>query len=145
MDFFAVFSRLEYGLKELGFVRRGPGGRAECDWPEYASSIDPTLANKPSERLKSAIGYLINEPPMVQLYDHGRAVWSEIPLRGKTVTERAFESARRVRNNLFHGGKHSKHSPAGRDRQLVASALTLFESCLQNDNSLRRVYEEPSV
>lgn len=144
LEFFAIFSRLEYCLKELGFVRPGPGGRAECDWYAFEAWIEDTYRESDIEaddEVHSAIAYLTSEPPMVQMYNDGATTWASVDLPGPTHIAKAFESSRRVRNNLFHGGKHSPHSPPGRDERLVTSSLALFRSCIEHNETVKGVFE----
>lgn len=101
-EFFAVFSRFEFTLKETGFLRV-VNGRATPAWRQYGTSL--------------------SNPPQVQI---GRETWAHAPLRGKTRIAQALDAVTRVRNNLFHGGKHTPHSPPGRDEKLIRTSLTLL-------------------
>ena len=141
-EFFAVFSRFEYALKECGFLRNSRG-RVEPDWDSYRSSIEHQLALEPDSAISKAIKYLTDMPPNVQI---GRREWSDEPvLKGNTAFGQAISATQRVRNNLFHGGKHTPQEIAGRDELLVCSALEVLKGCLEIDENVRSAYNEPST
>lgn len=115
-EFFAVFSRFEYAMKESGHVYRNRFGRAAPDWHGFATAAAGDLQVAPGSNLSQAIELLNHEPPQVQIAAHE---WEETPLRGAAPISTALDAAQRVRNNLFHGGKHTPHSAPGRDEALV--------------------------
>lgn len=102
--FFHRFSRLEFALKEAGYLaNRNPGAWAIPDWNQFIADWEDRYA--PS---KSANG-LIEAAPQEQV----------VAADGESLTFRNIEFApdtnplvtvvkllRTVRNNLFHGGKH---------------------------------------
>ena len=138
-EFFAVFSRFEFTLKESRFVSVSRFGRATPDWNRFASKTGPKLVAQKGTKLDDAIAYLTSEPPQVQTAAQN---WSQQPLTGSTLGEKAIAAAQRVRNNLFHGGKHTPHSPPGRDEKLVRLALVVLYACLEQDANLRQTFEQ---
>lgn len=137
-EFFATFARFEFTIKEVG-LRKQSGRRAEPDWWAFATSASGAMRLEQGSPLDAAIGRLIGEPPMVQLRD---GQWARDPLRGTTPIEQAFDAVSRVRNNLFHGGKHTPHSPDGRDEGLVRDALLVLTSYFEFDDNFRAVFEQ---
>ncbi|WP_145930967.1 hypothetical protein [Immundisolibacter cernigliae] len=137
-EFFAVFSRFEFALKDSGFIRAHKG-HAEPAWRDFSASIAATFSVTARSPLDSAIAFLLGEPPMVQV---SRCDWEHKRLHGNTDTERALDAVIRVRNNLFHGGKYTPHSPPGRDEALVRASLAVLYACLEQDESLRNTYEQ---
>lgn len=135
-DFFAAFSRFEFALKESGFARNHRGS-IEPTWRGYASEVAKLLTVERGSSLDEAINYLCNDPPLFQV---GAKQWEQRPLQGDSKLEQAIDAAKQVRNNLFHGGKHTPHSPPGRDNQLVKSSLVVLYACLVADDKLRDVY-----
>jgi hypothetical protein len=87
----------------------------------------------------SAIRYLVDYPPKIQMFKNNNAVFQNEPLEGANDGERAIEAAKRVRNNLFHGGKHI-HSKPGRDEKLVRCSLTILQACLNLHEGLGRKF-----
>jgi hypothetical protein len=73
------------------------------------------------------------------MFKNNNAVFQNEPLEGANDGERAIEAAKRVRNNLFHGGKHI-HSKPGRDEKLVRCSLTILQACLNLHEGLGRKF-----
>ena len=136
-EFFAVFSRLEYAMKESGYMRINRFNRAVPDWDRLAASAPNHFQVIPGSELSEAIDFLNNEPPQVQT---AAQQWQVVPLRGIAPVSTALDAAQRVRNNLFHGGKHTPHSPPGRDEALVRASLTLLLACVSQIPGLEAAY-----
>jgi hypothetical protein len=137
-EFFAVFSRFEYTLKEQHHVQK-QNTYASPDWDSFAKDASAWLRVEAGSDLAAAVAYLNDDPPQVQT---PALCWEKRPLGGKTPIEKALHAVCRVRNNLFHGGKHTAHSPAARDEQLVHCSLTMLTACLQQNENLRAVFEQ---
>ncbi|MEZ5463918.1 MAG: hypothetical protein R3F22_01565 [Lysobacteraceae bacterium] len=137
-EFFAVFSRFEFTLKESGHTRENRVPLEPAWWP-FAEKVDSYLAVQPGSDLANAIDYLTTDIPQVQIRKDN---WEARPLHGATKVERAIDAVTRVRNNLFHGGKHTPHSPAGRDEKLIRAALSVLYACLEQNDNLRNTYEQ---
>jgi hypothetical protein len=135
-EFFAVFSRFEFSLKEAGYCRE-VRGLVEPAWWGYAERATELVIVEPGSALDEAITYLCGEPPLYQI---SAQRWERRPLRGISRFEQALDAVKQIRNNLFHGGKHTPHSPPGRDNRLVASSLIVLHACLQGDAEIREVY-----
>lgn len=88
--------------------------------------------------MEEAVEFITTEPPLVQLADRS---WKAVPLEGQTKIAKAIIATCRVRNNLFHGGKHTGHSPAGRDERLVESSMIILMTCLEQKDDLRSAFE----
>lgn len=88
--------------------------------------------------LAESVELLVVNPPQIQ---SSTLDWIQAPLDRGSVTADALESIRRVRNNLFHGGKHPPHSPPGRDAALVEASLQVLHAVLEQHDELRNHYE----
>ncbi len=137
-QFFGFFARFEFVLKEEGFLEKGIP-YASADWDRFAKDAATWLKIEEGSDVNAAISYLNEEPPQVQTPEFK---WERKALGGKTATEKALHAVRRVRNNLFHGGKHTPHSPPGRDEQLVRCSLLLLTACLEQNDGLRATFEQ---
>lgn len=122
-DFFGVISRCEFAMKDTHLYERPDGGRAAPAWRALANDASAWLPVVPGSDLDQAIEALTVNPPRVQLLG---GAWVAEPLPGAGRVAQAVNAATRVRNNLFHGGKHTGEAAPGRDEQLVRSALTLL-------------------
>lgn len=134
-EFFAVFSRFEFALKESGYVKGE--GRASPDWKRFAQ--ESTLEVAGDSPLAISMGYLIAYPPQIQMPN---LKWKDLALQGKTDRAKALESVQRVRNNLFHGGKHPPLSAPGRDTELVQASLAILYAVLEQNDQIRSDYEK---
>ncbi len=103
-DFFYWFSRFEFCLKENGYLKcNQPGANAKPGWDKFvdrhASKFQPS----------SEAWELLKAPPERQVVLANRTLgWQ--PVRIADCTSDLAKIARfikTVRNNLFHGGKHS--------------------------------------
>lgn len=137
-EFFALFARLEYALKEGGF-RRNARGLAAPAGQRFAASLEARIALLEGTELSDAVVYLTTEPPKVQPFE---GEWAEAPLEGNTPLAKAIDAAGRVRNNLFHGGKFGLHSPDGRDEKLVRAAMTILMGTLNYENNVKAIFED---
>lgn len=135
-EFFAVFSRLEFSLKELDYSRNERGVVSPA-WRRFSEEIAENVHVEIGSELDEAITFLCNEPPLVQV---GAREWQLQNLHGEREVEKAIDAACRVRHNLFHGGKHTPHSPPGRDQRLVESAQTVLLACVEACPRLQEVY-----
>ena len=140
-EFFGAFSRFEFALKESTFFRSGRNSRAAPNWDLFGEKYGKLLATKSDPALLDAVHYLLQKPPQVQVVENKSIQWKKLSLRGTTDGARVIDAVQRVRNNLFHGGKHSPHSPPGRDERLVRSALVVLDACIGLNEELRFNYE----
>ena len=141
-EFFAVYSRFEFALKECGFRRPGRNGVAEPYWDKFASEIAEPFSNIQDQDFAEAAKYLLDEPPMRQVIENNTLTWRSLVFEnGASPAQSVLLAVRTVRNNLFHGGKHTPHSPQGRDQKLVKACLTVLEVCLPLHGQLRDEYE----
>lgn len=136
-EFFAVFSRFEFVLKENNYIRENVRP-IEPAWWKFGIFASSYLEVENAE-LVAAIDYLTSNIPLIQL---DKREWVPKQLHGNNQIEQAIEAITRVRNNLFHGGKHTPHSPTGRDEALIKASLCVLYECLKQNDELRNTYEQ---
>ena len=134
-----VFARFEFALKDAGYVF-SDHGRASPDWHAFQKDVAAAFG-EPSPAEAVALHALTHEPPLRQMLRKGRLSWEPTPLDGPPIVQ-APAAARQVRNNLFHGGKHTPHSPEGRDAALVSASLTVLNACLQRHKCVREAFDQ---
>src|SRR5262245_45378205 len=79
-EFFAVFARLEFTMKEDRIVEKGKP-YASPDWNRFAALVAGWLKVEPGSDLEAAVAYLNSDPPQVQ----NRSLdWEQKPLAGRT-------------------------------------------------------------
>ena len=137
-EFFGTFARFEYALKEMQFVIGGNRDRAMPDWDRFAMTAATWFSEPFEPSLAASVEYLCGQPPQVQAVN---LRWKEVPLAGTARIEQALHAVTRVRNNLFHGGKHTAHSPNGRDQKLVECSLHVLHACLQENPVMAAIYD----
>ncbi|WP_125997908.1 hypothetical protein [Sphingobium yanoikuyae] len=139
-EFVAAFMRFEYAMKATDYCRQGNYNNAEPNWNDLKTKLGPLILDS-NPKTKAAVRYLNRWPPKVQKYESGQAIFREVPLVGETNGGRAIEAAKRVRNNLFHGGKHTAHSKPKRDENLIRCAIKILDACLENDAVLKTEFD----
>ncbi len=145
LEFFAVFSRFEHALKATGYWKKDKHGNVTPDWKGFSSFAHAWFDVTP-DGVHHAIVYLLGLPPHRQIVKHGTLDWEVQTFNAEDSPAVAvLEAVKIVRNNLFHGGKHTPHSPPGRDEKLVRSALCMLRACLKQDRQLAAAYEQPTV
>jgi len=143
LEFVQVFSRFEYALKSAGFAQ-GDERRVEPDWDEFAQAIRADFDGVRDPTFVEAVDDLLTQPPKKQILDGEKLGWRSAPPDPKVSrAEQALLMARRVRNNLFHGGKrlHDHTEDTARDLRLVESALRILQQCVHLLRDVRDAYE----
>lgn len=131
--FFWKFSVIEYALKKNGFLK-GSKSYVQPDWNKFAQKIDGCFGDVTIVGFEEACCKLKENPPKQQIIDGNRLGWGEPKEQGgKSSEEYIVCLVKRIRNNLFHGGKY----PSGlvdsieRDSELIDAALVVLEGLLQ--------------
>ncbi len=137
VELFQKFARIEYALKATGF-HQGEG-EAKPNWDRFASSVSGVLENDPA--IASAIKYMSGRPPRKQVIRNQLLEW-ENPTPNASKAHEILLCVRRVRNNLFHGGKFNDHWFAPeRSRELLLHSLSILDACLRASPDLRKAFE----
>ncbi|MGA2333724.1 MAG: hypothetical protein ABSG75_18455 [Syntrophales bacterium] len=142
LEFFVTFSRFEYALKESGFVRADKKGDAQPDWDKFISLVSREEYTALMSILNREL-YITDSPPKKQIVRNGKLQWSDLPKSGIKNVGSLLNAVRRVRNNLFHGGKFSTdYNCESRNQRLVTDALTILKEVinLPSVNSIRAVF-----
>jgi hypothetical protein len=130
-QFFKIFARFEYALKAAGFHagKEGKARKAEANWDSFAKSLNSLFEEEHEGELGEAVRYMLDEPPKVQMVNAaGQLEWADKRETGPTARQ-LFLYIRRVRNNLFHGGKFNGHWFAReRSEPLIRHSLTILEA-----------------
>lgn len=138
-EMFRVFSRTEYALKASGFNKGD--GEAKADWRAFALAIEAVVANPPSTALQEAIDFFFNAPPKRQIIIGGVIQWQISEPQTNSRADKLLIYVRRVRNNLFHGGKFNDHwfEPM-RAQPLLQHSLTVLNACIESVPRVREAY-----
>ncbi|MES9852477.1 MAG: hypothetical protein ABW170_11670 [Candidatus Thiodiazotropha sp. L084R] len=139
IEFFKVFSRSEYALKAAGFHRGD--GNAEANWTEFAKSVENFAQSPDDEYLESAIEFIQQSPPRKQVVVDGLIDWSAALPNKPLKADNLLIYIRRVRNNLFHGGKFNEHwFDPERSERLIRNSLVILRAFILHVDSTREAY-----
>ena len=130
-EFFFVFSRFEYALKITDYLRRN-STEPLIDWRRFATSVEHVFSDPPNRDFAKAIEYLTTHPPKKQILIQGRIAWTDGTPQTDFVADLILLYVRRVRNNLFHGGKFRQHRLEYQERtpELLHHSLVVIQTCL---------------
>ncbi|RWJ32112.1 MAG: hypothetical protein E5X40_05115 [Mesorhizobium sp.] len=98
----------------------------------------PALFNSPGEPdLKAAVDFILDHPPKKQIIANGVLTWSNSAPDTDLLSDRVLIYVRRVRNNLFHGGKFNGHwFEPERSELLLRHSLVILRACIDASNDL---------
>lgn len=139
-EYFRLFSRFEYALKASGYLL--PNSRnAKADWERFAIEINDVFDRLDNQELKNAIALMLSEPPKKQINNNGVVDWDETQPGSKNQTDLLLLYVRRIRNNLFHGGKFNGHwFEPERSGPLIDSGIKILNACLQVSKNVSQAY-----
>lgn len=123
-----MYARVEFALKRVGRVT-DRDGRLIVSWDELAGSISPHFSPTANSRLRDAAAYIFDHPPKKQVLQDGRVEWRVVRSQGRDLTQ-LLGHIRRIRNNLFHGGKFAtdlEAEPARNETLLEHATVVLSE------------------
>lgn len=135
---FKVMMRLEFALKEIGYCKIAGSQNAEVDWDRFANKrLGAPFFD--SIRAEDNVKVLLETPPKRQIVgDQGNLCWK--PMAAVSNIQELVGSIRRVRNNLFHGGKGGDPD-SDRNNAMVSAALFVIDAILRHDHDLRMMFE----
>jgi len=144
-SFFKLFAQCEYALKAMGYGRAANGGMAEADWDRFANEVGVLLLQTNNQDVVKFRTYLLECPPKKQVWVNGQVEWVDVP-----NTERSpqilFSHIRRVRNNLYHGGKfYGNWIDPERSGKLISCSLQLLRHLMLNDARLKATIDGDTV
>lgn len=139
-EMFRTFARFEYALKAAGF-HRGEGA-AEPNWRSFAETIPGVFENPGDANLAAAVDYILTHPPKKQVVAGGVLAWSDEAPNSDLHSDRVLIYVRRVRNNLFHGGKfNGRWFEPERSEQLLRHCLTIMGASLEASEPVRIAFD----
>lgn len=139
-EFFFVFARFEYALKAAGFLE--PVVDARVDWRGVATAVEPIFLNPAPEEFAKAVTYILENPPNKQYHEQGSISWRPVEPQTDLISDKVLQYVRRVRNNLFHGGKFSGgylRDPPRSDR-LMKCGVNIISRCVEEIPKVQEAY-----
>lgn len=145
-EFFLTFAQFEFALKTADFVT-GDLREAKPDWPRFGASLDLGMARQ-DPNCAAAVDYLGLHPPWRQVVTANGLAWdSSVGFTRLDRMDQVLDLVRRVRNNLFHGGKFNNevHSGPGRNELLLRHSITVLHRCLELSPSVAARYNTATL
>ncbi len=140
-EMFRLFARFEYALKATGFHKGD--GNAEADWLAFAASVNGHFEVIDDEALAQAVAYIGAHPPKKQIVKDGLLGWDEGLPQTDLEADRILIYVRRVRNNLFHGGKfNGRWFAPERSAILLRHSMTILRGCIDASPAVREAFEQ---
>ncbi|TNE26533.1 MAG: hypothetical protein EP349_09885 [Alphaproteobacteria bacterium] len=143
-SFFEKFSKFECALKRAGF-HKGDEDKIEVAWDKFANSLNSDFVQKLGAAEECTA--IFKNPPKKMVVRNGNAGWkpegNECPA-SPNDNQTLFVYVRRVRNNLFHGGKYPEgpvQTPE-RDGQLLKSCMYILEKALEQSSKVNEFYRQ---
>jgi hypothetical protein len=138
-DMFKTFARFEYAPKAAGF--HNGSGPAKPDWVKFAKSISDVFDRPPDPHFEAAVEYILTHPPKQQIIRDGMLAWSDAAPNAALKSDLVLQYVRRVRNNLFHGGKfNGRWFEPERSERLLRHSLTILHACLRASRDVGDAY-----
>ena len=138
-ELFYTFARFEYALKASGF-HKGEGD-AQPDWRSFAEEVADLFETSQDEEFKRSVLYMVEHPPNKQIVKNGELDWDLSVPKTDLLSDHILIYVRRVRNNLFHGGKfNGRWFAPQRSAELLSHSLTILRACLNASDRVNEAY-----
>lgn len=143
---FIEFARFEYCLKISGYLKNNDGP-AEPGWDKFSNCCEmkelfENIKYNCAGVCKNMI-YLMENPPKRQFAKNGRLSWE----RAEEIrsSQEYFAAVRRVRNNLFHGGKfNGAFFEPERSERLLQAVLSVLKAARDRHEQVAAAYNDAS-
>ena len=146
LEFFLVLSRMEFALKLVGFAS-GDDKKVSPDWDGFAKEVSESFDWKANKEVEVAICCYLDHPPKKQVLRNGRLDWETAIPNSDTEFERALVLVRRVRNNLFHGGKYNaqSHDETARNEELMRQGILILKAVMLQMPKVQAAYDGAAI
>jgi len=143
--FFKLFSQFEYCLKITGYCTTGRSNEAKPDWTTFAKALEHQLMDSTDAAVQEAVKYMLDDPPKKQVFEEKKLDWRKVAPQTDDDNDRILIYVRRVRNNLFHGGKfNGRFLDPDRSFDLLKHSEAILMECIFNSEQMLEAYENNS-
>lgn len=141
--FFRLFAHYEWALKQMGYGKAARNGTAEANWDKFAKDFGGALMESEDQHVVEAREYILAIPPKREMWVNGRTSWEASPAE-RRCARTLFIHIRRVRNNLYHGGKFYDGHWFDEERsvELIKRSLLLLEYLRSTTEGLHAIRGE---
>ena len=135
-DFFKLFARYEFALKDMGYINVGRNDEPNPAWDRFANEIGEQLFSTDQDTIKESIDYILSSPPKRQVVIEGIAQWQDVP-NNERNSQALFGHIRRIRNNLFHGAKfNGTWFDPQRSEKLLSCGFNILSYCIELNDEI---------
>lgn len=135
--FFKLFAQLEYAMKAIGYVEAGRHDQATPDWTRFVNERGTAVMEMQSGPVVAARDYLLAHPPKRQVFNGGVLEWAAVP-PDDISPQALFGHVRRIRNNLYHGGKfNGRWLEPDRSELLLNHGLAVLEAVRETNHDVQ--------
>lgn len=132
IEFFRMFARFEFALKKAKYIR-ARAGMVAAHWDKFANDLGAAFFERVKD--EALADTILHSPPNKQAVDgSGELVWQDCKPPENSVA--LFVAIRRIRNNLFHGGKH-ENPYNDRDEELLSQGIAILSLALDADEKVK--------
>lgn len=137
-ELFRIYARFEFALKMAGYCFMN-GKAVEINWDAFANNEGIGKAFFEHVQDKCLCSTLMKDPPKPETITDGQ--WGFATEATPPESAQAlFGMVRRVRNNLFHGGKYFDDN-AKRNQALVQESITILLLAVEWDKAVNFFFE----
>lgn len=135
---FRIFARFEFALKMAGYASMS-GRLVKIHWRDFAVSQQVGPAFLAELQAAGICPLMLTDPPKAERIIDGVYSFDDQTANPSNVGE-LFEMVRRVRNNLFHGGKYFDDDME-RSRLLVEEAIEILLLACERHDEVKARFE----
>jgi hypothetical protein len=137
-ELFRIFARFEFALKMSGYAKMG-NGKVDILWGNFSDSAYLGAAFFNEIHAAEICPLLLNDPPKADRIEQG-GYGFEDQASPPTSVASLFKMVRRVRNNLFHGGKYFDQD-SERSRLLIEEAIAVLLLACERHPDVQFIFE----
>lgn len=133
LKFMIIFSRFEYALKHSDYCAGKINQDAKPDWDLLAQHVAEQNLYKENPTLKQYVNFILQAPPQKEIRITDGVTFKDAALGGGGEEKEIGVAIRRIRNNLFHGGKEDEDKfNTIRSNELILAAALIINLYLQH-------------
>jgi hypothetical protein len=140
-NFFITFARIEFSLKNSRKLLFGNNKGGQPNWDSFINRLNNFNSERTND-IKSAVDYILTHPPQKQVVKNGQIEFIDARVTQSSDLVKLNIYIRRIRNNLFHGGKfQGKYIPdVSRNSILLTSALIIMNEWVNLDSEIKELF-----
>ena len=139
--FFITFARIEFSLKNSKELLIGNNKGGQPNWDAFINRLNNFNPSR-TGNLKSSVDYILAHPPQKQVVINNQIEFRDARVTHSSDLVKLNIYLRRIRNNLFHGGKfNGKYIPdVSRNSILLTSALIIMNEWIDLDFEIKKLF-----